>query len=242
MSLQTPQTPSLSNSATATPLAEGDRAATPVEEPICNELHPLWAFDVLVSHFEGREPVKAPFDNYRDEYALFVSWHVVKPGRKPALRGCIGSFSPMPLTKGVKDYSLISALRDHRFSPVRASELPTLSCDVSLLTPFTSISDPLDWVPGEHGIHLTFPHPTSPSKTYSATYLPQICPEQGWTKEETVLSAIHKSGYRGKVSVGDKVWQSLSVQVYGSVKVEVVWEEYVQWKEERGEAITVIKV
>lgn len=106
---------------------------------------------------------------------------------------------------------------------------------VSLLTPFVSIADPLDWTPGEHGIHITFTHPTDHTRSYSATYLPHICPEQGWTKEETVLSAISKAGYKGKVKVGDRVWKRLHVKIYGSVKAEASWQDYVEWKQSMSE-------
>jgi AMMECR1 domain-containing protein len=35
--------------------------------------------------------------------------HVLDPstGGKPELRGCIGTVSPMPLAKGLKDYALV---------------------------------------------------------------------------------------------------------------------------------------
>lgn len=101
------------------------------------------------------------------------------------------------------------------------------------MTPFTPIDDPLDWEAGEHGIHLAFSDPSNPSARYNATYLPEICMEQGWTKEETILSAIRKSGWRKTVKVGDPVWQSLRMQKYGSVKVGATWDEYVEWKRMR---------
>ncbi|WVQ79800.1 hypothetical protein IAT38_001900 [Cryptococcus sp. DSM 104549] len=235
-----------------TPALTGTPSSTPptnihtptITDPICTSSHALYCFDVLVAHFEGRSPVEPPFSNAKDRYALFVTWNTAshkRPNAKPALRGCIGNFSPMALSAGLADYALVSALEDHRFSPVKVSELPLLSCNVSLLTPMTPISDPLAWTPGEHGIHITFPHPTSPSRTLSATYLPEICPEQGWSKEQTVLSAIAKAGHRGKVAVGDKVWQSLKVKVYGSVKAGATWEEYVAWKEGNGEVVSVGK-
>lgn len=107
-----------------------------------------------------------------------------------------------------------------------------LTHSVSLLTPFTPIPTPLDWTPGEHGIHITFPSPSNPSRRLSATYLPEIATEQGWTREETIKSAIQKAGYRGRVDVGDKVWESLEVKVYGSVKAGAGWAEYERWKSE----------
>ena len=192
--------------------------------------------------------------------ALFVTWETtshLRSNKKPSLRGCIGTFSPLPLAQGLREYALVAALQDHRFSPVRESELPSLICrrvlgrihihresltySVSLLTPMTPIPDPLGWTPGIHGIHISFPHPSthsySPSallshttghgaRSLSATYLPEVCLDQGWSREECVKSAIQKAGYRGKVEVGDKVWKSLKVKVYGSVKGKCTWEEY----------------
>jgi len=112
------------------------------------------------------------------------------------------------------------------FRDVPYPDLPS----VSLLTPFTPISDPLAWTPSTHGIHLTFPHPTEPHRTLSATYLPEVCPEQGWSREETVLSAIQKAGWAGRVEVGDAVWRSLRVKVYGSVKAGTGYRAYIGWR------------
>jgi hypothetical protein len=59
-----------------------------------------------------------------------------------------------------------------------------------------------------------------------------VCAEQGWTREDCILSAIQKAGYRGTVRVGDEVWRSLKVRVYCSDKVGATWDEYVAWKAE----------
>ena len=48
------------------------------------------------------------------------------------------------------------------------------------------------------------------------------------------MSAIAKAGCRREVVVGDAVWESLRVQVYGSVKAGAGWEEYLMWREECG--------
>ena len=101
---------------------------------------------------------------------------------------------------------------------------------MSLLTPFTPVPDPLAWTPGTHGIHITLPSPTSPHRSLSATYLPEVCLDQGWTREEAILSAINKAGYRGTVRVGDSTWKSLKVRVYESEKAQASWDEYVLWR------------
>jgi uncharacterized protein (TIGR00296 family) len=116
-----------------------------------------------------------------------------------------------------------SAFKDHRFNPISASELPSLQCAVSILTPTRPISNPLDWTPGQHGIQISF---LSKGKRLSATYLPEIATDQGWTREETILSAIQKAGHRGTVVVGDDVWKSLEVGVYESSKAKLSWAEF----------------
>ena len=108
-----------------------------------------------------------------------------------------------------------------------------LSVNISLLTPFQSISNPLDWEIGKHGIHITFPNPAGRGQPLHATYLPEVASEQGWSKEETILSAIQKAGYRGKVVVGDFIWKSLDVKVYTSQKIGVTYAEYAKWTEDR---------
>jgi AMMECR1 domain-containing protein len=208
-----------------------------------------------------------------DDSAIFVTWNTTRPGHEPRLRGCIGTFTPMPLAEGLKEYALIryvghypihidpttlsivnpigeplshntnrprieltnSALKDHRFHPISATELPTLQCGISILTPTTPISDPLAWTPGIHGIQISFPSPSTSSSSgrtrrLSATYLPEIATDQGWSQEETILSAIQKAGYRGRVVVGDEVWRSLEVGVYESSKAKLDWAEYEAWR------------
>jgi AMMECR1 domain-containing protein len=85
-----------------------------------------------------------------------------------------------------------------------------------------------------HGIQISFPSPSSSSGTrarrLSATYLPEIASDQGWSQEETILSAIQKAGYRGRVVVGDEVWRSLEVGVYESSKAKLDWAEFEAWR------------
>lgn len=48
-----------------------------------------------------------------------------------------------------------------------------------------------------HGIRISFVHDR---QRYSATYLPGVALEQGWTKAETLISLVRKAGYRGELS------------------------------------------
>ena len=128
---------------------------------------------------------------------------------------------------------------------------------ISLLTDFEDASSYLDWTIGVHGIYIHFPHPSTlasssesssaPSplssavslptrrtlrQTYTATYLPQIAPEQGWNKIETIDSAIHKAGWDGRIT--EDIRRSVKLRRYQSKKCTVGWDEYVQWRTENG--------
>ena len=144
---------------------------------------------------------------------------------------CAGCLSPLPITS-LKDYALTSALKDRRFSPIDACELPHLHCVVSLLTNFEVACSLDDWTIGPHGVkvdfvdpagqvpgcrgavvpraiaraprtvHPRFPHRCAllPPQARTAVYLPDVIPEQGWSKAETIDSLIRKSGYTGQAS------------------------------------------
>jgi hypothetical protein len=49
-----------------------------------------------------------------------------------------------------------SALRDRRFPPISAKELPALRCTVSLLCAFEKAADWTDWTVGVHGLIIEF--------------------------------------------------------------------------------------
>ena len=115
----------------------------------------------------------------------------------------------------------------------------------------------LDWEIGVHGIHITFPQPSlvpsTPNRSeapsplsstpsiptrstlrhsYSATYLPQIAPEQGWDKIETIDSAIRKAGWNGRIT--EDLRRSVKLRRYQSRKCAATWEEYVRWRKQNG--------
>lgn len=44
------------------------------------------------------------------------------------LRGCIGTFEPMPVRRGLEEYAEVAALHDTRFDPIAIRELDRLEC------------------------------------------------------------------------------------------------------------------
>ncbi|KAJ1018561.1 hypothetical protein NDA16_004843 [Ustilago loliicola] len=64
----------------------------------------------------------------------------------------------------------------------------------------------------------------------TATYLPDVIPDQGWTQREAIDSAIRKAGFNGKIT--KDIRRSLRVRRYRSEKVERTYSEYVAWKQE----------
>jgi hypothetical protein len=91
-----------------------------------------------------------------------------------ALRGCIGSLNAhRPLRDDVRENAVSAALRDPRFPPLSAAELPRVRVEVSLLTEpdFIEFRDEADalaqLVPGQDGV-IFF------NGCQKATFLPQV--------------------------------------------------------------------
>ena len=116
-----------------------------------------------------------------------------------------------------------------------------VDCSVSLLINFETCADPLDWTRGVHGIRIVFPHPQSPSRRrLSATYLPDVCTDQGWTKDECLESLMRKAGYDPNYSRGSKEgggWgsvQGLKVERYRALKGRISHDGYLEAVRELG--------
>lgn len=178
------------------------------------------------------------------EFPLFVTWNTLAKSGSKRLRGCIGTFESQKLDYGLKTYALTayvvpvpaiacrvltmcSAFEDSRFSPIDARELPTLECGVTLLTNFETAPDPMAWEIGKHGLRISFTHH---SRRYGATYLPDVAYEQGWTKSETLISLMHKAGWRGRDDDWRKV-ADLKVVRYQGSKATTNYTEWKSWKD-----------
>ncbi len=123
----------------------------------------------------GAEPPPETGDAAGDEPwfaepgAAFVTLHL-----HGALRGCVGSLeATRPLADDVRENAVAAALRDDRFAPLTAAELPQAEIEVTVLSPpeplrFTGEADALAQLrPGEDGVVLRW-------REHRATFLPQV--------------------------------------------------------------------
>lgn len=133
--------------------------------------------------------------------------------------GCIGSLAPRSLAELPK-YALKSAFHDSRFEPLRPDELPDLEVGVSLLVNYEEADHVLDWVVGTHGIIINF---ELNGEDYSATYLPEVASEQGWTQEQAVDSLIRKAGCK---KLSRALWSSIKCTRYQSSKAKLSYKEW----------------
>jgi len=109
-----------------------------------------------------------------------------------------------------------------------ASDAPSpLSSAVSLL------SRPLAAFSSSHSHSV----PTTIRRTLSATYLPEVAPDQGWGHIDAIDSAIRKAGWNGRIS--EDLRRAVRVRRYRSRKCVVGWDEFVTWRAERGFPVAV---
>ncbi|KAG0647395.1 ammecr1 [Hyphodiscus hymeniophilus] len=214
-----PRTPS----GTSTP---GSSSSASSLSPSTAETTPASSTDKFTPIGIGRRTSQRTSDIV--ESPLFVTWNTVSPrSSSRSLRGCIGTFETMPLSTGLSSYALTSALSDHRFSPIALAELPSLEVSVTLLTDFEDAKDAMDWELGVHGLRISF---YARNKRYGACYLPDVAVEQGWDKEETIVSLMRKAGWGGRKEKWSEVGNLQVVRFQGMAE-SVGWEEYNLWRQ-----------
>jgi AmmeMemoRadiSam system protein A len=104
------------------------------------------------------------------------------------LRGCIGHMAEdRPLCHTVGRMALQAAFNDHRFSPLKASELEEIEIEISVLTPLHPVDGPTHIVVGQDGVMIR-------KSNRSAVFLPQVALEQGWNREELLTRLCQKAG------------------------------------------------
>lgn len=106
------------------------------------------------------------------------------------LRGCVGklTLSEEELTAGVKEAARCAAYQDPRFPSLNASELPEVSIEISLLTPFERVEGPQGITVGLHGICVR-------RGAKSGLFLPKVAARAGWDAKTFVDKArLEKAG------------------------------------------------
>jgi len=105
-----------------------------------------------------------------------------------ALRGCIGYTSAVkPLYMTVRDTATLAALRDPRFQPVEASELPQLDYEISVLSPLRHVTDIHQIFVGLHGLLMK-------NGDSEGLLLPQVPVEQNWDRQTFLEQTCGKAG------------------------------------------------
>lgn len=208
----------------------------------------FYAFYQLYSYFYD-DCVTLTFDSIRTQLfptytiknedeeskvSLFITWKKKDLSGIYQLRGCIGTFSKLPLLEGIKKYSLISAFQDSRFNPIDKIEIPLLSCTCSILLNFKTIfyehkGNIFEWEIGVNGIELTFREPRT-GTIHNSTFLPDVMVEYDMTKEETFRSLIQKAGCHDSINEIMKYYDKYFVQVviYECNKSEITYDEFNQ--------------
>lgn len=181
--------------------------------------HCKYAFDALLSHLQGRACPPPAFPT-EEVFPMFVTW--TSHGAHPALRGCIGTLRPTKVTS-IKEYALSSALHDRRFPAITADEVSALEVTVSLLTNFEAERAWDDFVVGVHGVWIDFAHPQS-GEALSATFLPDVPPEQGWDVRQTIDALVRKAGFSGGLTAS--LLASIRLTRYQSTLHKLTYEEY----------------
>ncbi|CAL5407023.1 hypothetical protein CsSME_00027968 [Camellia sinensis var. sinensis] len=196
----------------------------------------VYCFDTLVAHYNNHQPPPPAFDD--GQHPLFVTWKKVVNGGEARLRGCIGTLEAHCLINGFRDYALTSALRDRRFPPIQAKELPYLECTVSILIDYEAALHYLDWEIEKHGIIIEFTDPDYNTRR-SATYLPEVAAHEGWTKIETIDSLMRKAGYNGTIT--ESLRKQIRLTRYQSTLCTMHYSDYVTYvKTARGVAPSIV--
>ncbi|KAF0683267.1 Aste57867_24699 [Aphanomyces stellatus] len=156
--------------------------------------------------FEAHAGASSPF---------FVTWT-----KAQRLRGCIGTLSSLPHSDLAR-YGLKSAFEDRRFDPIQENELPELVVAVSVLHSYEPAARWDAWDVGIHGIVIEL---VVDKQRWSATFLPEVASEQGWTQRQTLESLLRKAGFPSVCD--DTLLIQVAVTRYRSAKRKMSYADY----------------
>ena len=141
--------------------------------------------EYVIHEKKSYEPDAATSEDLNQDRGAFVT--LTKAG---VLRGCIGYTSPIKsLYMTVRDTATFAALRDPRFQPVAASELPDLEYEISVLSPLRRVTDIQQIKVGEDGLLMV-------NGAYEGVLLPQVPVEQKWDRLRFLEGTCTKAGMK----------------------------------------------
>lgn len=91
---------------------------------------------------------------------------------------------------------------------------------------FEPANDALDWDLGVHGIKIRFLYK---GRTLSATFLPDVPTEQGWTKEETLVQLVQKAG--ANIKSISTIKELVELTRYEGKKTAMTYKQYQEFIE-----------
>jgi hypothetical protein len=128
--------------------------------------------EYLIENNKAYEPPATASAALNQERGAFVTLR-----ERGALRGCIGYTSATePLYRTVRDTATLAAVRDPRFPPVTASDLPHLEYEISVLSPLRRVTNIEQIRIGEHGLLIK-------NGSKEGLLLPQVPVEQKWDRQ-----------------------------------------------------------
>ena len=190
-----------------------------------------FCFDCLLAALLRRSAPALPKFATHGRFPLFVTFeNDVEPDGTRVLRGCIGCLSPIELSE-LRHYAHSAAFLDERFAPMGLNDLTpkrgsTLFCKVSLLHDYQQARSAFDFELGTHGIIIDFDvgGDSAAVQHFNATFLPEIAPEQGWNKQQTVLNLVRKSGFTGLID--ENLLGCIRLTTYRSSRCRLSYPEY----------------
>jgi uncharacterized protein len=138
-----------------------------------------------------------PSGVFEEKRGVFVTLHA-----RGRLRGCIGVIEAFePLGESIARCAASAALRDPRFSPVRAEELPELQIELSLLSSPEPIL-PENIEIGKHGLLIS-------QAAKRGLLLPQVAVQHKLSREQFLGETCRKAG------LAAHAWQEPETQILG---------------------------
>ena len=125
------------------------------------------------------------------------------------LRGCIGSVDDdEPLAEVVARCAADAATRDPRFPPLTLSDLSDVRLEISVLTPFRRVADPVEAEVGRHGVMVE-------QGPHRALLLPQVAGEWGWDRDTLLSQTCVKAGLPADAWRTGAAVHTFEAQVFG---------------------------